>query len=73
MPYFQTDAINLLFIHIPKTGGTSLEMYFSNRYGVPLDVQSMFSEYGMAMGIDNNISLQHQLYRDLYKNRENAA
>ena len=70
MPYFHTDAINMLFIHIPKTGGTSIEMYFSNRYNVPLNIQSMYSKDGTTKGVDNNISLQHQLYRDLYKNRE---
>jgi len=29
MPYFKNNDINLLYIHIPKTGGTSIEHYFS--------------------------------------------
>ena len=37
MPYFTKNNTNILFIHIPKTGGSSLEKYFSNKYDIPLD------------------------------------
>lgn len=37
MPYFNNNDINILFIHIPKTGGTSLENYFSSKFNIPLN------------------------------------
>ncbi len=66
MPYYKD--INTLFIHIPKTGGTSLEDYLKNKYK-----QTLFS------GNTNNImpiknlqmkSLQHQLYKDIFKYKD---
>ena len=30
MPYFKNNDVNVLFIHIPKTGGSSMELYFSS-------------------------------------------
>jgi hypothetical protein len=43
MPYFHNQTIHLLFIHIPRTGGTSIEHYFSGKYQIPLDIKSMYS------------------------------
>jgi hypothetical protein len=42
MPYFHNNNTNTLIIHIPKTGGTSLEYYFSNKYNIPLNNDSLF-------------------------------
>jgi len=43
MPYFKNDNINILLIHIPKTGGTSLETYFLEKYQIPLDASSVYT------------------------------
>ena len=45
MPYFSNDIVNLLLIHIPKTGGSSLENYFSDLYNIPLDNNSMLYDH----------------------------
>ena len=42
MPYFKDNNINILFIHIPKTGGSSLEVYFSKKFNIPLNNKSLF-------------------------------
>jgi hypothetical protein len=43
MPYFEKD--NILFIHIPKTGGTSVEKYFSIRTQTKLNPRSLYLRY----------------------------
>ena len=63
MPYFNKE--NLLFIHIPKTGGSSIENYFFNKYGK--SIYTLFS--GMDV-LFNNHTLQHSTYKELYQNRE---
>lgn len=69
MPYFKNDQLNLLFIHIPKTGGTSLENYFSSKYDIKLNNDSLFNS------LENNIiqfdsSLQHLKYTSIIKNKD---
>jgi len=66
MPYFHNEEINLLFIHIPKSGGTSLESYFSEKYKIPLNDSSLFD-------IPPNgylRSLQHLPYQILFSEKE---
>ncbi len=74
MPYFYNKNINLncLFLHIPKTGGTSIENYFSSYFKVKLDEKSLFTPYGESIkkyGI-NNVSLQHQTYSTIMKHKD---
>lgn len=81
MPYFYKEGIvNLLFIHIPKTGGTSVENYFSWKYDIKLNNDSLYKFLNMEEETDNlkdtikeldtSISLQHQTYGTLYKFRD---
>lgn len=55
MPYFKD--LNLLFIHIPRTGGTSLDTYFADKCNVILNEDILFGG-----------SLNHCKLKDLYNN-----
>jgi predicted CopG family antitoxin len=72
MPYFKNDNCNILFIHIPKTGGTSLEKYFSKKYDIVLDTKSLYCTD--MRKIDKNIkinsSLQHMTYNEIIERKE---
>jgi hypothetical protein len=71
MPYFKNNDINILFIHIPKTGGTSLEIYFSSKFNIPLDYKSLYMFLDEETKIKNNIiinsNLQHITYKIILK------
>lgn len=72
MPYFyRNDStgpnVNLLFIHIPKTGGTSLEYYFSRYYNIPLNYYSLYS---LQKTIDDSSSPQHYTMRTIWNRRK---
>jgi hypothetical protein len=68
MPYYK--EINTLFLHIPKTGGTSLEEYLKRIY-----TQTLFSIHKInnllfeKYKIDG-VSLQHLTYKEIYQYKE---
>jgi hypothetical protein len=73
MPYFNDENVNLLLIHIPKTGGSSLEQYFSKKYNIKLNNKSLygFLEDGKLYStIKINSSLQHITYNDIMKYKD---
>ena len=73
MPYFKNDTINILQIHIPKTGGSSLESYFSNKYNIPLDIKSLLGyecSTTLSDGTVLNSSPQHFTYKTLLKYKD---
>jgi hypothetical protein len=73
MPYFKNNKINLLFIHIPKTGGSSLEKYFSVKFNIPLSKKSLMSTEDIRDFADKpeiNSSLQHLTYGTIIKYKD---
>ena len=73
MPYFKNNKINLLFIHIPKTGGSSLEKYFNVKFNIPLNKKSLMSTEDIRDFSDKpeiNSSLQHLTYNTIIKYKD---
>ena len=71
MPYFKNDYVNILFIHIPKTGGSSIELYFSHKFNIPLNNKSLYLFLSNTIKLDENIiinsSLQHLTFIQILK------
>lgn len=71
MPYFKTNNTNILFIHIPKTGGSSVDFYFADKFGKKLNRESLYSELLCdemeQLGITS--SLQHMTYSQVMRNK----
>jgi hypothetical protein len=73
MPYFNDENVNLLLIHIPKTGGSSLEQYFSKKYNIKLNNKSLYGfleDEKLYSTIKINSSLQHITYNDIMKYKD---
>ena len=65
MPFYK--KINVLFIHIPKTGGTSIENYFYKKYSIDRTLNTLYSDMRLVL---SKHSLQHSTYKELYDNKE---
>jgi hypothetical protein len=59
MPFF--PSTNVLFLHVPKTGGTSIENYFSKKWNTPLNIHSLY--YRCTSNIQNEIDVLRKIWR----------
>ena len=66
MPYYK--EANILFIHIPKTGGTIIENEINTVYNQTLYNTSFTNE--LLEHPYDKISLQHQFYSTIYKYKD---
>jgi hypothetical protein len=67
MPYFKRE--NLLFIHIPKTGGTSIEKYFANRLNLKLGPEQHYLSY-YPKTIDQEITKMRKSLKRVISNNK---
>lgn len=71
MPYFKNSDLNLntLLIHIPKTGGTSICHYFSEKYKIPLNNSCIYTpvKHDEDPGCK---TMQHYSYNKIMDSRE---
>lgn len=67
MPYYKNNNMNILFIHIPKTGGSNIEENLKK-----LCSETLFSEWknDLLPSPYDKIALQHQTYMTLYKYKD---
>lgn len=77
MPYFKTNDVNILLIHIPKTGGTSVENYFSHKLKIPIFKGTTLHCNGNYDNCSEELktlqlgsTLQHLTYNTIFKYRK---
>lgn len=67
MPYFKNKDINLLFIHIPKTGGTTVEQYLSKKYSIELNIKNLYCKLGFNINNYIKLILEKKLNNNIQK------
>jgi len=68
MPYFKQS--NILYLHVPKTGGMSVEEYFFTKEKVEKNDKSIYGWYMNNMRVPDERSLQHYTYSEIMENQQ---
>lgn len=69
MPFFKQS--NILYLHVPKTGGMSIEEYFFTKYNIEKNENSVYGWYldrPNRIRVPNERSLQHFTYEEILEN-----
>lgn len=59
---------HILYIHIPKTGGSSFENYLNTKYKQSLFGSQIYNIF--TINEYKDITLQHQFYNTIYKYKD---
>jgi len=65
MPFFEKNKV--LLIHIPKTGGTSIEKYFSQKFNIKLGPKQLYFSY-YANTIDSELTKYRKNWKHVLHN-----
>lgn len=71
MPYFK--SLNLLYIHIPKTGGMSIEEYFYNKCNMVRSEKNIYGYYynkENRLRVEDERTLQHFTYKEIISKKD---
>lgn len=71
MPFFKQS--NLLYLHVPKTGGMSVEEYFFTKENIEKNEKSIYGWYldkPNQIRVPNERSLQHYTYAEIMENQK---
>jgi hypothetical protein len=71
MPYFKENQ--LLYLHVPKTGGMSIEEYFFHKYSIEKNERSIYGWYfdrPNKIRVPNERSLQHFTYKEILQHKQ---